>query len=147
METCIKSTGLMRLVSLKALTVIFCIGIACWLQRWTHDGKVVSSNPGRRGRRMFFSSQLCVLTLIWCPFHPCVTTVAHKRPGSFCQKCRWQVIPKHAYPWPIEVGVGWLCHCPDRVLESIRKWAHTQLIGEHSVTVVSSLSHCGPILA
>ena len=30
-------------------------------------------------------------------FHPHVTTVAHKRPQSFCQKCRWWVSPKHAY--------------------------------------------------
>ena len=28
---------------------------------------------------------------------PPVTAVAHKRPWSFCQKCRWQVTPKHAY--------------------------------------------------
>ena len=26
-----------------------------------------------------------------------VTTVAHKRPRSFCQKFRWQVTAKHAY--------------------------------------------------
>ena len=32
-----------------------------------------------------------------CPFHPRVTAVARKRPRSFCQKCRWQVTPKHAY--------------------------------------------------
>ena len=40
---------------------------------------------------------LCVLTLTRCPFHPRVTAVARKRPRSFCQKCRWQVTPKHAY--------------------------------------------------
>ena len=28
---------------------------------------------------------------------PRVTTVAHKRPGSFCQKCKWQITPKHTY--------------------------------------------------
>ena len=28
---------------------------------------------------------------------PCVTAVACKRPQSFCQKCMWQVTPKHAY--------------------------------------------------
>ena len=38
-----------------------------------------------------------MLTPIWYPFHPSVTTVASKRPWSFCQKCRWQVTPKHAY--------------------------------------------------
>ena len=38
-----------------------------------------------------------MLTLIRCPFHPRVTVVAHKRSRSFCQKCRWQATPKHAY--------------------------------------------------
>ena len=37
------------------------------------------------------------MTLIRWPFHPHVTAVAHKRLQSFCQKCRWQVTPKHAY--------------------------------------------------
>ena len=30
-------------------------GIACWLERWTCDRKVVSLNLGRSGRRIFFS--------------------------------------------------------------------------------------------
>ena len=30
-------------------------GIACWLERWTCDWKVASSNPGRSGGRIFFS--------------------------------------------------------------------------------------------
>ena len=38
-----------------------------------------------------------MLTLIKHPFYPCVTTMAHKRPQSFCQECRWQVTLKHAY--------------------------------------------------
>ena len=37
-----------------------------------------------------------LLTLIRCPFHPHVIAVARKRPQSFCQNCRLQVIPKHA---------------------------------------------------
>ena len=28
---------------------------------------------------------------------PQITAVAHKRCPSFCQKCRWQVTPEHAY--------------------------------------------------
>ena len=32
-----------------------------------------------------------------CPFHPRVTAVARKRPRSICQKCWWQVTPRHAY--------------------------------------------------
>ena len=38
-----------------------------------------------------------MLTLIRCPFHPRVIAVARKRSRSFCQKCRWQVTPKHAH--------------------------------------------------
>ena len=40
-------------------------GIACWLERWTHDRKVASSNPGRSGGRIFFSrvNFLCWLLL------------------------------------------------------------------------------------
>ena len=69
-------------------------GIACWLERRTLDRKVASSDPGRSGGRIFFS-RVCVLIL--SPFHPRVTAVARKRPPSFCQNCRWQVTPKHAY--------------------------------------------------
>ena len=50
-------------------------------------------------QNFLLQSQLCVLTLIRCPFYPRVTAVARKRPWSFCQKCRWQVTPKHAYTY------------------------------------------------
>ena len=64
----------------------------------TRDQKVASSNPGCSGGIIFFSRvYFFVLTLIWCPFHPLVTAVARERLQSFCQKCRWQVTPKHAY--------------------------------------------------
>ena len=48
-------------------------------------------------KNFLLQSQLCVLTLIRCPFQPRVTAVARKRPRPFCQKCSWQVTPKHAY--------------------------------------------------
>ena len=56
------------------------------------------------------------------PVPSCVTTVACKRPRSFCQKCRWKVTPKHVYlyTWPDKIRVGWLC-CPGIVWEPIRK--------------------------
>ena len=38
-----------------------------------------------------------MLTLIRCKFHTLVTATARKRPRSFCQKCRCQVTPTHAY--------------------------------------------------
>ena len=44
------------------------------------------------------------------------------------------VVPKD---YSTEVGVGWLCRCPGIVWEPIRKRAHTQLVREHLVTVVS----------
>ena len=88
-----------------------------------------------RWEKFPLQSQLCVLTLIRCPFHPRVTAVARKRPRSFCQKCRWQVIPKHAYTLD---RVGWLCRCPSIVWEPIRKRAHTQLVRKHSFTVDSA---------
>ena len=50
-----------------------------------------------RRNNFLLQSQLCVLTLIRCPFRPRGTAVARKRPRSFCQKCRWQVTLKHAY--------------------------------------------------
>ena len=50
-----------------------------------------------RLENFLLQSQLCVLTLIACPFHSLVYAVACKRARSFCQKCRWQVTPKHAY--------------------------------------------------
>ena len=66
-------------------------------EHWTHDRKVVGSSPGRSGGRIFFSrvNFLCWLLFLY-PFPPpCVTAVADKRSRSFCQKCRWQVTPKH----------------------------------------------------
>ena len=82
---------------------------------------------------------LCVMTLIRWPFHPHVTSVARKRPRSFCRKCRWQVTHKHAYnPWPNKVGVGRLYRRPGIVWAPIRKRAHTQLVREHTATIVSA---------
>ena len=53
----------------------------------------------RQERRENFlrRSELCVFTLIRCPFHPRLTAVARKRPRLFLRKCRWQVTPKHVY--------------------------------------------------
>ena len=72
-------------------------GIAQWLKCWTPDWKVPGSSPCRSGGRIFFSrvNFLCWL-LFWYPFYPCVTTVAHKKSWSFCQKWKWEVIAKHA---------------------------------------------------
>ena len=73
-----------------------------------------------------------------------VTAVARKRSRSFCQKYRWEVTPKHAY---IQVGKGWLC-CPGTVWELIRETSSdTTRQGTPSHNRLSSLNHCGLILA
>ena len=86
-------------------------------------------------------------TLIQCPFHPCVAAVARKRPWSFCQKCRWQVTPKHTYTldpskseWAdyaaVQVEYGNLSGNKLTCNSSGNTYRH-----------LSSLSHCGLILA
>ena len=87
----------------------------------------------------FSSPELCMLTLIRCPFHPRVTAMARKRPRSFCQRCRWKVTPKHGYTFdPTKSEWAGYARCPGIVWEPIRKRAHTQLVREHSATVVSA---------
>ena len=82
-------------------------------------------------------SQLCVLTLIWCPFHPCVTAVARKRPHYSAKSAGGRLHLNTHTPWTHGSQSG-LTRCPGRVWESIRKRAHTQLIREHLVTVISA---------
>ena len=81
-------SGVIRYYSLK-----FCLaGIACWLKRRTRDRKVASSNPGRSGRRIFFSrvNFVCLhsdsVSVPPPSPSPHVAAVARKRPRSFCQK-------------------------------------------------------------
>ena len=107
----------------------WCKRIAQWLECRTRDWKVAGSNPCRSGRRILFSRVdfLCWL-LFRYPFHPCVTTVAHKRSRSFCQKCRWQVTAKHTYTLCM-----WLC----------MKWHGAWLYGVHrTVAHKRSRSFC-----
>ena len=77
------------------LTVVFYVSVTCaCMYAHMHEFTLYACTYSQN---FVLQSQLCVLTLIWCPFHPHVTAVACKRPQSFCQKCRWQVTPKHAY--------------------------------------------------
>ena len=110
-------------------------GMACWLERRTRDRKVASSNPGRSGGRIFFSRGADLFGV--CPT-PGVTAVVRKRPRTFCQKCKWQVTPKHTYTFD-PTKSEWSDEATVRgVKEPIRKRTHTQLVKEHSVTVASN---------
>ena len=93
------------------------VGIAQGLEHQTRDRKVTGSNPCWSGGRIFFSrvNFLCWLLFRYL-FHPCVTTVARKRPRSFYEKRRWQVTAKHAYTLRM-----WLC----------MKWHGAWLYGVH----------------
>ena len=79
----------------QVLSTMYAFGISLLVECRTCDCKVASLNPSRSNREIFSSG--AVPTFIWCPYHPHVSAVACKRPQSFCQKCRWQVTPKHAY--------------------------------------------------
>ena len=71
------------------------------------DGSMVTA-PGSWSKGHGFKSPLKQLEnfLLQCQLSmtlyfsirstPCVTTVARKRPQSFCQNCRWQVTDKYA---------------------------------------------------
>ena len=63
----------------------------CMPDLWS-KGCEFQSRQERR-ENFLLQSQLCVLTLIRCPFHPRVIATARKRPRSFCQKCKWQATP------------------------------------------------------
>ena len=65
-----------------------------WWERHTRDQKVSTSNPGRR---ISFSR---IYFVCWLLFGVCSTPVLpqwHVKDPGHCQKCRWQVRPKHAY--------------------------------------------------
>ena len=69
--------------------------------------------------------QLSVLTVISVSVPP---PVARKRPRSFRQKCRWQVIAKHAYTLRM-----WLC----------MKWHGAWLYGVHRTCAETAPVSCG----
>ena len=77
------------------------------VERWTPVQRNTGLSPSRIN---FFSrvSFLCWL-LLWYPFRPCVTTVAHKRSQSLCQKCTWQVTAKHIHTLNMWLCMKWHC--------------------------------------
>ena len=81
------------------------VGIAQWLEHWACDWKVVVSNPcWSSGVKKKSPGLTFCADSFWYSFHPHVTTAAHKKSRSFCQKCRWQITAKHAYTLHM-----WLC--------------------------------------
>ena len=90
-----------------------------------------------RWKKFLLQSQLFVLTLIWCPFHS-VSRQWHVKDPSYSDKSADGRLQLNTHTSRTnKVGVGWLCRCPGIVREPIWKWAHTQLVGGYSVTVIS----------
>ena len=86
--------GEREVLSRKGVCRQQCYGIACCLERRTLDRKGASSNPGRSGGRIFFSTEL---TFCADSYSVSVPPLCYCSGTSFCQKCRWPVSPKHAY--------------------------------------------------
>ena len=115
----------------------------------TCDQKVESLNPGRSGGRSFFSkNQPCVLTLYRCLFRPRYTGVAHKRPRSFCQKCRWHVTPINTHtPLTQQSRCGLTLPLSRHSVGTYPETSsHATCQGTFGHSRPSSLSHCGLIL-
>ena len=83
-------------------------------------------------------SQICVLTLIRCQFHPRNTAVACKRPGHSAKSTGGRLhLNKHTpLTWWSQ---SWLTMPLSRhSMGTIQETAHTQLIRKHWVTVISA---------
>ena len=129
---------------------IYLVGarVACWLEHRTRDWKVASSNPSRSSKKIFFSRVNFMCWLIRSPFHPRVTVVACTRPRSFCQKCRWQVTPKHAYTLTQQSQSGLTMLLSRHSVGTYQEMSsHVTCQGILSHSHLGSLSHCRLILA
>ena len=94
-------------------------------------------------------SQLRVLTLIRCPFHPRVTAVARKRPRSFCQNCRSQVNLNTHIPLTQRSRSGLTMPLSRHSVETYQRGNEltSNSSGNTRSSRLSLLSHCGLILA
>ena len=112
--------------------------IAQWLECQTPDWKVPGSSPSRSSGITVFSrvNFLCWLLFQYL-FHPCVTTVAHKRSQSFCQKCTWQVTVKHTCTLCMWLSMKW----PDMVHGCMEYMKCTEMaVVSHGTSHVSAVS-------
>ena len=92
----------------------------------------------RQERREHFllQSELCVLTLIRCPFHPRVTAVARKGPGHSAKSADGRLHLNMHTSWTQRSRSGLTVPLFRHSVGPIRKLVHTQLVRIHSATVV-----------
>ena len=128
-----------------ASSVCVCISIRKFSRRSQRNRKEWASSVGLCQRH---KPQLCVLTLVQCPFHPHVTAVARKRPRSFCQKCRWQVTSNMRTPLTQRSRSGLTMPPSRHSVETYQETSsHATRQGPLGRSLLSWLSHCGLILA
>ena len=141
---------------LSSVDAYNCCTVFSVLWHWSRDSLLIKAPDSRSkscefesfrsSRRIFFSSVNFMCWFVRCSFHPHVIAVAHKRPGSFWQKCRWH-LNMHS---PL-TQQGW---CGLTMLLSRQSMgiypemsSHTTCQGTLSRSRLSLLSHCGLILA
>ena len=109
------------------------------LEHRTRGRKIASSNPGRSGGRIFFSR---VNFVCWLLFHVRFTPVLPQRhvkdPGYFAESAggKFHLNTHTSMTQRSQSGLTMpLCR---HSVGSIRKRVHTQLVREHSATIVSA---------
>ena len=117
----------------------YCMGIACRLERRTGDRRVASSNPSRKGGRIFFSRINVVCWLLFAVRSTPVLSQWHARDRGHSAKSAGGRCHLNMHTLLTRQGrSGLICRCPGLVWKPIRKRAHTQLVMENSATVVSA---------
>ena len=113
-------------------------GIACWLERRTRDRKVTSSNPDRSGRRIFSSR---VNFVCWLFFGvrstPVLLQWRVKDLGHSAKSAVGRLHLDTHTPLTQRSRSGLTMPLCRHSVEPIKKWAHTQLVRQHSATVIS----------
>ena len=100
-------------------------GIAQWLDRHSWLKGCGFESLQERWENFLLQGWLSVLALISVSVPPHVTIVACKRSRSFCQKCRWQVTAKHAYP--LHMWFAWSLHGCMVYTELAPRWLQFQM--------------------
>ena len=114
-------------------------GIARWLECWTCDQKIASSNPGRSSRRIYFSRVNFVCWLLFCIHFTPVLPQWHVKDSGHSAKSAGGRLHLNTHTPLTQWSWGGLTkplsrHSVGTCLETV----HTQLVREHSATVVSA---------
>ena len=135
-------------------TQVMAIAVLCgnWdsllVKHWTRDARGCKFESWQEWWEKFLLKlAFCADFLMSIPFR--VTAVACKRPQSLCQKCRWQVTPKHTCTldsvksawadYALHAGIVW-----EPIGETSPHATHQGTLGHSHL---SSLSSCGLILS